>query len=193
MGVNSVLRSLPDADSVVFEFSKPIEKLMLTNHLCRIPLPARDGHMPSAWKETSVEYSAIRVQRMLSSLHGVQQLYLRIGGDVIPKSDIPFTLKFQTNDLAPLKEVEELVLQCAAGCADDGVRVTLEGLYRDLKLFPRLRAIRIESCNAMTSVWEPLVQMVRGRKCLEMVEFVDCAITPGACPEVHDLLASRRV
>jgi hypothetical protein len=192
MGVDTVLQLLADANSV-FEFSKPIEKLMLTNHLCRIPSPALGGYMPGSWEGTSVEYDAIRVRRILRKLNGVQQLYFRIGGDVIPQNVVPFTFKFQTPDLAPLTEVEELVLECASGCADDEVRVTLEGLYRDLKLFPRLRAIRIESCKAMTSVWEPLVQIVRARMCLERVEFLECSITPGACPELDDLLASRRV
>lgn len=189
IGMNNVLTPL--AYSTEYEFQEPIRKLTLTNHLYRLPSTARGGYMLAAWKRTRVVYDALTVKRFLNMIHGVKQLYLRTGGGAILDSQVPFTFQFRTDNLAPLKEVEELILQCASGCPDE-IRVTLEGLHQDPDLFPRLRKILFESCRTMTPVWGPLVQVVCARKSIESVEFVDCAVVPGACPDLHDLLAARR-
>ena len=191
-GMNSFLRPLGYSFRVDYEFSKLIKTLTLTNHLHRLTSTPPGGYMPSPWEGMSIEYDSLGMKRLLRKIHGVKQLYLRIGGGATLESKIPFTFRFQTDVLAPLNDVESLVLKCAAGCPD-AIRVTLEGLHRDPNLFPQLREIRLEECKTMTSVWEPLVQAVRARACLERVVFVECAAVPGACPELDDLLASRTV
>ena len=181
LGVNGTLETLAKPAYVDFEFRK-IKELTLTNHLYRDP--------SSLWKGTKVEYDSWRVKRILSKMHGVEQLHLRIGRRVIPDLDVPFTLSFQTDNLAPLKEVEELVLQCAARSSDE-LRVTLEGVQRDPNLFPLLRKIRLERCKTMTLAWEPLLETVRAREGVTKVELVDCGGGPEACPELDDLLVAR--
>ena len=190
IGFHDVLSPLADPISVFYEFCKPIKKLTLINHLYRLPSPA-SGSSPSLWKQTKVEYDSRKVKKVLSKIHGVERLYLRAGSGATSDSEVPFTLSFQTDSLAPLKDVQELVLQCAAGRPDE-VRVTLEGLQQDANLFPRLRGIRLERCKTMTPVWETLLETVRVRQCISKVELVECGVVPGACHELDGLLAARR-
>ena len=127
---------------------------------------------------------------MLSKINGVEQLYLRTGGGAIPGSKVLFTFSFHTDNLAPPKDMEELVLKCAAGCPNE-VRVTLEGLRQDPNLFPRLHEFG-SRCKTMASVWESLLETVHVRKRTAKVEFVECAVVPGARPQLDGLLAARR-
>jgi len=192
IGINTILENLVNSLYLDYEFREPIKKLTLTNHLYRVPSPTPSGYMPDKWGSTKVEYGSWKAKSLLSKIHGVERLYLRTGGGAILDSEVPFTFRFQTDNLAPLRDVEELVLQCAAGCADE-VRVTLEGLQQDGNLFPRLRKIRLERCKTMTSVWEQLMQTVRVRKRIEKVEFMECAVVPEARAQLDDLLAARRI
>lgn len=75
IGMDAVLCPLVDSAFVNFEFCKPLKKLTLNNHLERIS-PARP---PYLWKETKVCHNSWMVKRMLSKMHGVEQLYLRTG------------------------------------------------------------------------------------------------------------------
>jgi hypothetical protein len=190
LGVNGVLESLFNPPSVNYTFGKPIEMLTLTNHLYRLPSPA-SSYSPALWKRTKVDYSSWKVKRILSKMHGVERLYLRTGGPVIPDPEVPFTFHFQTENLAPLKDVEELVFQCGAGDPDE-VCVTLKGLEQEPTLFPLLRKIRLERCKTMAQLWEPLVETVRVREQIATVELVECEAAPGACLQLDDLLAGRR-
>ena len=189
-GFHSIRNPLTDPISVIYWFCKPIKKLTLINHLYRRPSPA-SSYSPSLWEQAKVEYDTWKVKNVLSKLHGVERLYLRAGRAAIPDSEVPFTFSFPTDGLSPLKDVQELVLQCAAVCADE-VRVTLEGLQRDANLFPRLRGIRLERCKTMTPVWETLLKTVRVRKFISEVELVECTVAPGARQGLDDLLAARK-
>ena len=190
IGFHGVLSPLADPVSVIYEFCKSIKKLTLINHLYRLPSRA-SSYSPSLWEQTSVEFNSRKVRKVLSKIHGVKRLYLRAGSGAIPDSEVQFDFTFQTDSLAPLEDVQELVLQCAAECPDE-VRVTLEGLQQDANLFPRLREIRLERCKTMTPVWETLLETVRVRKCISQVELVGCEVVPGARQKLDDLLAARR-
>ena len=189
-GVNTILSPLSDPSLFDYEFRKPIKKLTLTHYLYRIPSPTSSGFTPSCWESTKIEYPSWKVKRILSRTHGVETLYLCTGGGAIRDSDVPFTYRFPTDNRAPLKDVEELVLQCAAGSPDE-VRVTLEGLQKDPRLFPLSRKIRLKKCK-MTPVWETLLDTVRSRKRIARVELVECDAVLGACLQLDDLLAARR-
>ena len=190
LGINSILIPLAESSSIDYEFRDPIKMLTLVNHLYRLPTPA-SSYSPAFWKRMKVDYDSGKVKRILSKMRGVEQLYLRTGGRVNPDPKVPFIFSFQADNLAPLKEVQELIFQCADGCPDE-VCVTLEGVRQDPNLFLRLRKIRLERCKTMTPVWEPLLETVRVRNFIVKVELVDCGVALGACPELEGLLAARR-
>ena len=190
LGVNSILIPLAESSSIDYEFRDPIKRVTLVNHLYRLPTPA-SRYSPAFWKRMKVDYDPGRVKKILSKMHGVEQLYLRTGGRVVPDPKVPFTFSFQADNLAPLKDVQELIFQCADGSLDE-VCVTLEGVRQNPNLFPRLRKIRLERCKKMTAVWESLLETVRVRTCIVRVELVDCGVALGACPELDSLLTARR-